>query len=1051
MKKKQVILVLLAVTAVVGFAACDNPWWPHKDMGTLTYDANGGIGTVPAAQTADFRTPIIIASPGGLTKTDHNFSGWNTKKTGDGVNYDTGAALTLSGDITLYANWVQIDPDNPDNSTPGYYYPGGGGGGFYYPGGGAGGGAKGNADPPYTVTYIGGPTIKNIFPNVLHTVEPGPTVTDNKVFMGWKAQQGGPLLAAGNKIQVTADMTFTPVWAAQAVGLFVLTEKNDGSLTASGAAFYASYDPKDEGVKQDITIEATADGVGPFIISDITRSYDVDENPSFDLMYADDTGTISGGAIVYSVVRSRATVTLKQQVTPKLNKGDKVTFRIAPRDQFIPVGTHSLEVSIEDGKGNGATFAMSFVVHPIKLTIKTGEVTYTNPGGALTPIQAPIGGTLYTERTASFSVTVSGFAQKVDANNISLNHLEFDNGVIATVNGLNISHGGGTVDSGTPNGQGVTIFAKTWQVTVALNDTKAFSDGEALAYIGLGGFKQNTANYDNNYYYEGNYYYEYTGNSPGAEFTLIVHDGHAPTTAQAIPVRQQNVAAFNIYANTANGLMRHYKQTENITLPNVAAGDSNWTAIGSWPAFTGSYDGNYKTVTGLVIYDDTWGSYQGMFGSIESATVKNLELVNVSITTDGYYVGGLVGYNDNGTLTGISVTTTGDGTSSIKGRYHTGGVVGYNYYSTLDGFYFTSTGTGTASVTGFGDESSGVGGVVGTNSGTVKNSYSTVNVSSEYRTAGGVVGRNENGTVEKSYSTGDITSADNNAGGVVGHNDGGTVEYCYYTTGTVSSTSGGNAGGIVGNNDGGEVRYCYVTGATITVNVNNAAGVAGQNYDGTVEQCFALGTNVTGLTKGTASNNNVGRQIAGVVGWNSGTVRNCYASGGTVDGSTYTGGVVGRNTRWTAITEYCYSTCVVIGQGTFSTAADFVGGVVGQNYDFGIVRNNVALNPSVTGTYLRYAGRVVGKNSAYAGADPGTTPTNNYARSDMTTANNGFTNPGDVINGDPINAADWLSAPWWTGTVGFDSGVWNIANNGLPTLKNMPGNPMQNPTAPVVP
>ena len=127
--------------------------------------------------------------------------------------------------------------------------------------------------------------------------------------------------------------------------------------------------------------------------------------------------------------------------------------------------------------------------------------------------------------------------------------------------------------------------------------------------------------------------------------SVAIIDGQAGTGA--IPLEQGNILAFNIYANTANGLTRHYKLTEDVTLPPVAAGESNWTAIGTGysTAFTGSFDGQNHTISNLTI--NTPNSNQGMFGWINgdgttSGIVKNIGLSGGSI--NGYILlGGVVG------------------------------------------------------------------------------------------------------------------------------------------------------------------------------------------------------------------------------------------------------------------------------------------------------------------------------------------------------------------------------------------------------------------------
>ena len=74
---------------------------------TVTFDANGGTGTVPGPQTADIGSSIILPGPGNLSKTGYTFGGWNTNTAGTGTNYNTGVSYTNTANIVLFANWTE--------------------------------------------------------------------------------------------------------------------------------------------------------------------------------------------------------------------------------------------------------------------------------------------------------------------------------------------------------------------------------------------------------------------------------------------------------------------------------------------------------------------------------------------------------------------------------------------------------------------------------------------------------------------------------------------------------------------------------------------------------------------------------------------------------------------------------------------------------------------------------------------------------------------------------------------------------------------------------
>ena len=302
-----------------------------------------------------------------------------------------------------------------------------------------------------------------------------------------------------------------------------------------------------------------------------------------------------------------------------------------------------------------------------------------------------------------------------------------------------------------------------------------------------------------------------------------------------------------------------------------------------------------------------------------------------------------------------------------------------------------------------------IGGIAGSNSGIVTNCYATGSASAAASSrVGGIVGSNS-GTVTNCYAAGDVSAADNSgsAGGIVGSNSSsGTVTNCC-TTGNISATgSSGSAGGIAGSN-GGTVTNCYTTGsASVTDTYGEAGGIVGyNNSSGTVENCYAAGN-----ISATGSSGRAG----GIVGPNYGTVENCYATGNV--------SATGSSGR--------------------------AGGIVSSNY--GTVVRNVALNSSVTcsSSGTNYIGRVVGGYNSSSGT------LTNYARNTMTIRYNWNGSTGTdksisagltTIDGATITATNWNNATWWQNIALFPSSAWEF-RAGPPTLKNMPGNPPQNPT-----
>jgi hypothetical protein len=184
------------------------------------------------------------------------------------------------------------------------------------------------------------------------------------------------------------------------------------------------------------------------------------------------------------------------------------------------------------------------------------------------------------------------------------------------------------------------------------------------------------------------------------------------------------------------------------------------------------------------------------------------------------------------------------------------------FFATLQDGVIKDLGVTNVTVTG----ADYVGGLVGSNTGSVINSYSSGNVNGEYR-VGGLAGCS-GGTVFNSYSTGNVTGSSSVGGlfgvnmgsvnnshsmcSVIGVDDvGGLVGYSYY--GTVSNsystsnvTGYSDVGGLVGLNGWEEVTgggiISIVVDSYSTGNVNgnqNVGGLVGHNDDdGTVSNSF---------------------------------------------------------------------------------------------------------------------------------------------------------------------------------------------------------------------
>ena len=162
--------------------------------------------------------------------------------------------------------------------------------------------------------------------------------------------------------------------------------------------------------------------------------------------------------------------------------------------------------------------------------------------------------------------------------------------------------------------------------------------------------------------------------------------------------------------------------------------------------------------------------------------MKNVKLENVQITSDYQYayVGGVAGYSE-GNIENCSVSGSVSGNSNSDGTDNfVGGVVGQQYGGSITGCISSATVQGTG----------GVGGVVGktNNRATLTACYATDDVT---------VKRDP---INNTY-----------AGGVTGSNDSGTLTACYHATGTVSGRDGATTGGVTGRNYDANVGIPSIT------------------------------------------------------------------------------------------------------------------------------------------------------------------------------------------------------------------------------------------------
>jgi filamentous hemagglutinin family protein len=275
-------------------------------------------------------------------------------------------------------------------------------------------------------------------------------------------------------------------------------------------------------------------------------------------------------------------------------------------------------------------------------------------------------------------------------------------------------------------------------------------------------------------------------------------------------------------------LSGNYALGANIDASGTSSWNSNagFTPIGNNSTnsaasqFTGIFDGLRHTINNLTINLPSTNGV-GLFGYTgPGSVIRNVGLTG-GIVNGANYVGGLVGYQNGGT---------------ISDSYSTGSVSGGNYGN--------------------------VGGLVGVNKGTISNSFATGSVTAVFGSSysGGLVGMNY-GTISNSYATGSVTAGGvgSYGGGLVG-GSAGTISDSY-ATGSVSG--GSSVGGLAGHVVIATISNSYATGSVTgsfgvggLVGLQTSSGISNSYWDTTTsgQATSAGGTPLTTTQMQTASN-----------------------------------------------------------------------------------------------------------------------------------------------------------------------------------------------------
>ena len=219
-------------------------------------------------------------------------------------------------------------------------------------------------------------------------------------------------------------------------------------------------------------------------------------------------------------------------------------------------------------------------------------------------------------------------------------------------------------------------------------------------------------------------------------YWIAASDAVVPSPSRAVRMTKSYIQTADIDASATSGWFT----------------GNGWIPIGNGTtSFSGVYDGREHTISGLHISRNS--NDLGLFGYTSGATIKNIGMLNASITglSD---VGALVGENRNYTVVKNCYSK-----GSVSGTGGVGGLVGYNFGYTL-----------------------------------VTDCFSMCSVSGNI-SVGGLVGSNgQYAVINNCYSTGSVSGTDN-VGGLVGYYQlYASVTNSYWNTQTSGQTT--SAGGL---------------------------------------------------------------------------------------------------------------------------------------------------------------------------------------------------------------------------------------------------------------
>ena len=262
-----------------------------------------------------------------------------------------------------------------------------------------------------------------------------------------------------------------------------------------------------------------------------------------------------------------------------------------------------------------------------------------------------------------------------------------------------------------------------------------------------------------------------------------------------------------------------------------SSGSGGWQPVGNSTnnAFNAIFDGNGYVIRNLAIRSELTNI--GLFGvTTANAIIRNIGLVNnlsdYTGSSNGVNnVGGLVAFQNGGSITGSYATGNADGGD---GNFDlVGGLVGNQNGGSIRASYATGDANGGAGNFDY------VGGLVGSqgSGGSITASYATGDAdggAGDNDLVGGLVGNQNSGSIRASYATGNANGGDgreDEVGGLVGEQGSGGSITASYATGNADGGAGDQdrVGGLVGVQFG-SISASYSFGSKVGGEIDGSDG-----------------------------------------------------------------------------------------------------------------------------------------------------------------------------------------------------------------------------------